>query len=234
MRKISCFLIFILFVVPLSLQAQSVCDMNLDDEILALVQVQREADRGDVALAAQRLQQLSTMLSTIATNCSDTADMLVQEYVASDESITFQYPIDWVVEDINGNIYLASTSSVFADFTQAQTPSFNPGETVVWISIMTLEDNERFSRSFVDEVLENIASGLEQIETIHSITVNEREAFRAVYDADPNIRLVYQFIDYSDAEIPTVIIIRGIGVVDDLPVTQLYVTEIAESIEYLP
>jgi hypothetical protein len=235
MQKITILLIFMLLVVPLSLQAQGVCDMNLDDEILELVQAQRDADNGDIVLAAHRLQQLSAVLSTIAANCSDTADMLVQEYVASDESIMFQYPIDWVVEDINGTIYLASTFSVFANFVQAQRlPRFNSGETVIRVSIRTLEENESFSQDFVVDILENITGGMEPLETIHPISINEREGFRAIYDTGSNHGVVYQFIDYSDADVPAFIIVDAIGIVDELPITQLYVTGISESIEYLP
>jgi hypothetical protein len=235
MRKITILLIFMLFIVPLSLQAQVICDMNLDDEILELVQAQRDADNGDVVLAAHRLQQLSAVLSTIAANCSNNTSILEQEYIAPDASIKFQYPADWIVLSISDTYYFTAIPPVVTNFTESQTvPSFNAGETLIWITIRRLDENESFNRSFVDEAMENITGGLEPIEPIHPITINEREAFRAVHDVDPNLRVVYQFIDYSDSEVPTVILIRGIGIVDELPITQLYVAVIAESIEYLP
>lgn len=243
MQKVSFFFLLILLIMPLSLHAQDDCDINLEDEMLALKDAQSQADSGDTISAATTLQALSETLSAIAENCLGGDGMIeevidelaIEEFIAEDGSIAFQYPQDWIVQSAFEGSYVMATSEEVAEAIDSDLPpSLNPSEFGIIIqSTPLLEDT-------FDEIVSEIENDIEDdeefeiVESIQSLTVNGRDAVQIVLDFGENVRLLIVLIDYSDAQIPTAILVAGVGNVDEFQMTQNYVTAVAESLQFPP
>ncbi|MDQ7027175.1 MAG: hypothetical protein Q9P01_17065 [Anaerolineae bacterium] len=243
MQKVGFLFLLVLLVMPLSLQAQGNCDINLEDEVNVLKDAQSQADSGDAVAAATTLQELSATLSAIAEGClgdDDTLEVAIdeiamQEFVAEDGSIAFLYPENWVLQDENEGAYLIATSAEVIDAIDDELPeSLDVGDRALGIISIPLA-GQAFDE-IASGILNDFAgdSDFEIVEETHSVTVNGRDAFRAVGDIGDNIRMVFELIDYGEAKTPSIMMVIGLGTVDEFPMTQSTVTAVAESIQLLP
>lgn len=225
-------LIFALCFISTTGEAQSTCGIDLEAEINSLLRAQREADQGNDAVALSLLQSVQGALADISNQCINGNALLPNEYTSDDESLSFRYPSDWLVETLDGIYIIASDNRLLNLLENSDAPNLSTGDYFVAIFI---EDN--FGDSFREGVFRfQDDSNLGQaIDVPTQNLIGTTNAITASYVLEDSLAVSLAHLDFTNLdESPALLTVVAIGNPEELDVLGTFARMIASSVEYPP
>lgn len=231
MRRVL-FLTICLLLMSITGQAQRGCNIDLEDELLMLIRAQRAADSGKDAEAVALLEALQTEFATISERCGNASILLPNEFTLPDESLSFRYPDQWIIDEFEENVWIVTTEQSLLDELNGDTPNFRSGDYLVGIFLEEVDTADSFADAIDD--LENDFDFGGVISRPQEIMIGDIPAVQAIYATPVDLPFVVTFLDFTDSEEnePAVVMLVGIGVSEDVAVLKTYTDVIASSVEY--
>lgn len=211
------------------------CTVELETLILTMVQAQRAADSGNTFLAVQDLDAVQAELADIVARCEGVLFPMPLTYMAPDESVTFYYPEGWVFRAVDTNIYLIASSGALMERLN-DGDELSMGDQAIILFVIPL-DEPVTSPANLDEVAlafaEDQFSGSTSIRNPRALDYLDRPAQRLTY-SDTFYAGYFDFIDYSDAEQPAILVVAGFAPSSELELLPPVLKAFEQNLQYPP
>ncbi len=211
------------------------CTVELETLILTMVQAQRAADAGNTFQAVQDLDAIQAELADLVTRCEGVLFPMPLSYTDPDESVTFNYPENWVFRAVDTNIYLVASSSALMQRLN-DGDDLSTGDQAIILFVMPL-DEPVTSPANLDEIAlafaEDQFSGSASIRNPQPLDFLDHPAQRLTY-SDVTYAGYFDFIDYSDAEQPAILVVAGFALSSELELLSPLLKAFEQNLQYPP